>query len=283
MTNDYTPFVKWAGGKRQLLSTIDKYLPPFGNNYTYYEPFIGGGALLFHLQPKKAVINDSNAEIANCYEVIRDYPDELIADLQEHNRKNNEEYYYEVRDSDRKPEYKTSTKIQRAARILYLNKTCYNGLFRVNSQGQFNVPFGRYKKPAIVNEAVIRAASSYLKQNELTILHGDFKQAVNEAKEGDFVYFDPPYDVLSSTSSFTSYDVNGFDRAEQERLFNVFQQLDKRRCYVMLSNSSTDFIRKLYKNRKYKVLTVSANRAINSVSGGRGKIDEVLVINYEPT
>jgi DNA adenine methylase len=271
------PFVKWAGGKRQLLSSIDKYLPPWNKNRTYYEPFIGGGACLFHLQPKKAVISDSNEELMNCYKVIRDYPEELIVDLKKH--KHDEEYYNKIRDIDRSPEYHGFSEIQRASRILYLNKTCYNGLFRVNSQGQFNVPLGRYKNPLIVNEVVIRAVNKYLNKNEINILHDDFEKAVELAKKGDFIYFDPPYDTISSTSSFTGYDVNGFDREEQKRLFKVFRKLDKLGCFVMLSNSSTDFIRTLYKD--YRIDTLLANRSINSVSSGRGKIDEVLVINYE--
>ncbi len=272
------PFLKWVGGKRQLLSDITANLPQLGKNWTYFEPFIGGGAVLFHLQPKKAIINDSSKELINCYQVIKDYPEELILDLQRH--VNNQEYYYSLRDADRSPDYKDMSPVKRASRIIYLNKTCYNGLFRVNSQGQFNVPFGRYKNPAIVNETVIRAVSKYLNQNKVTILNGDFEQAIKKAKKGDFIYFDPPYDPVSSTSSFTGYDLNGFNRSEQERLFSVFQQLDKRGCFVMLSNSSTAFIRELYKD--YNVITVAANRAINSVASGRGKIDEVLVMNYEP-
>lgn len=272
------PFVKWVGGKRQLLSEIEKNLPQLGKSWTYYEPFIGGGAVLFHLQPQKAVMNDSSIELVNCYEVVRDYPEELIADLQQH--KNDQDYYYTIRDLDRNPDYINLTPIQRASRIIYLNKTCYNGLFRVNSQGQFNVPFGRYKNPAIVNETVIRAVSKYLKQDKITIANGDFAQAVRTAKKGDFIYFDPPYDPVSATASFTGYDVNGFNREEQERLFAVFQQLDRCGCFVMLSNSSTEFIRNLYRN--YTIVTVSANRAINSIAKGRGKIDEVLVMNYEP-
>lgn len=270
------PFLKWAGGKRQLLPEIRKYIPKRIN--TYYEPFIGAGAVLFDLQKKKAVINDVNSELVNTYNVIKNNIDELIEDLQKH--ENEQDYFYEIRDLDRKPEYNDLTEIERASRLIYLNKTCFNGLFRVNSQGQFNVPFGKYKNPNIVNEIVLRAVHQYLVNNEVEILNGDFAQAVTNAKKGDFVYFDPPYDPVSDTSSFTGYALNGFGKEEQERLRDLFVDLDKRGCKVLLSNSATDFIKDLYKD--FHIEIVGASRSINSVSSKRGKIDEVLVMNYEP-
>ena len=270
------PFLKWAGGKRQLLPEINKYVPKKYN--TYYEPFLGGGAILFNLQPKNATINDSNTELINCYEVIRDFVDELIEDLKKH--QNEESYYYEMRELDRTNTYKDNyDKVKRASRILYLNKTCYNGLFRVNSQGQFNVPFGRYKNPNILDEAVLRSVNKYLKNNLVKIFNTDFEKAVLEAKKGDFVYFDPPYDPVSQTASFTGYDVNGFDRNEQERLKSVFDDLTSRGCKALLSNAYTDFIVELYSS--YKIEKISATRAINSNALKRGKIFEVLVRNYE--
>jgi len=271
------PFLKWAGGKRQLLPEIKNYVPKKYN--TYYEPFLGGGAILFNLQPKNATINDSNTELINCYEVIRDSLEELIEDLKKH--ENNELYYYEMRELDRTTTYKDNyDKIKRASRILYLNKTCYNGLFRVNSQGQFNVPFGRYKNPNILDEAVLRAVNKYLNNNRVKIFNTDFEKAVLDAKKGDFVYFDPPYDPVSNTASFTGYDVNGFDKEEQKRLKSVFDDLTSRGCQALLSNADTDFIIKLYGGR-YKIEKISATRAINSNALKRGKITEVLVRNYE--
>lgn len=270
------PFLKWAGGKRQLLSELRKYIPIYD---TYYEPFTGGGALLFDIQPRNAVINDINYQLYNCYNVIKNSVDELIEDLKKYN--NNEEFYYLIRDLDRQEGYREYTSVQMASRIIYLNKTCYNGLFRVNSQGQFNVPFGKYKNPKIIDEPVLIAVNNYLTSNNVKILNEDFEQCVQTANKGDFIYFDPPYDPISDTSSFTGYSINGFGKAEQDRLKNVFVTLDKRGCKVLLSNSNTDFIKSLYKD--YNIVTVSANRNINSVGTGRGKIDEVLVMNYDKT
>lgn len=270
------PFLKWAGGKRQLLPEIRKYIPKKIN--TYYEPFLGAGAVLFDIQPKKAVINDINTELINTYIAIRDHVDELINDLKKH--KNEKEYFYAIRDLDRKEEFKELSLVERASRIIYLNKTCFNGLFRVNSQGHFNVPFGKYKNPQIVNEIVLRAVHNYLNSNDITILNVDFEKAVENAKKGDFIYFDPPYDPVSDTSSFTGYSLYGFDKDDQIRLRDLFVELDKRGCKVLLSNSATDFIKDLYKD--FHIEVVSANRNINANASRRGKIDEVLVMNYEP-
>jgi DNA adenine methylase len=270
------PFLKWAGGKRQLVPTIVvNHLPKKYN--TYYEPFIGGGALLFSLQPKKAVISDSNSELINCYEVIRDSLDELTDDLRTH--ENEKKYYYAIRDWDRDENYKYKTLVERASRIIFLNKTCYNGLFRVNSQGQFNVPFGSYKNPNILDLAVLKAVSEYLNENQVKVLNQDFQEAVIDAKKGDFVYLDPPYDPVSDSASFTSYNINGFNRNEQIRLKETFDELTSRGCHVLLSNAYTAFIVDLYRN--YNQIKISAIRAINSNGQKRGKIDEILVKNYE--
>jgi DNA adenine methylase len=272
------PFLKWAGGKRQLVPLIvENYIPKNYNYQTYYEPFLGGGALLFALQPKKAVINDSNTELINCYKIVRDSVDELIDDLKSH--ENNEEYYYAIRDWDREETFQDKTPVQRASRIIFLNKTCYNGLFRVNSQGQFNVPFGKYKNPNILDVAVLKAVSKYLNDNEIKILNLDFQDALKDAKRGDFVYLDPPYDPVSDTASFTVYDVNGFNKDEQIRLKDTFDDLDRRGCKVLLSNAYTNFITDLYEG--YKYTKISAIRAINSNAKKRGKVDEILVKNYE--
>jgi DNA adenine methylase len=276
------PFLKWAGGKRQLLPEIVKYVPKLTSKHTYYEPFIGGGALLFELQPPKAVINDSNKELINCYKVIRDSLDELMEELSKDKYSNSETSYYEMRDLDRSTKkYASLSEVEKAARIIYLNKTCYNGLFRVNSQGQFNVPFGRYKNPNFLDDAVLRAVNKYLNSNDITLLNQDFAEAVKDAKRGDFVYLDPPYDPVSETASFTGYDVNGFNRDEQERLKEEFDALHKRGCKVMLSNSCTDFIMDLYKDYQDTIIKVRATRSINSNALKRGMVDEVLVLNYE--
>lgn len=269
------PFLKWAGGKRQLLSQFEQFIPEIGE-YTYFEPFLGAGAMLFHLRPSYAVVNDINFELYNVYSVIKDQGlfEELIDDLKSH--VNEKEYFYETRAWDRTEEYQTISPVKRASRFIYLNKTCFNGLYRVNSKGQFNVPFGKYKNPDILNEAVLREVHAYLNNHDITLLNVDFAAAVENAKSGDFVYFDPPYDPLSETSSFTSYAQEGFGKVEQYRLRDLFKELNARGCKVMLSNSDTAFIRDLY--QEFQIVTVQATRAINSKAEGRGKITEVLVL-----
>lgn len=276
------PFLKWAGGKRQLLPEIKKYLPKNIGKTTYFEPFLGGGALLFELQPKTAIVNDRNSELINCYQVIQDDVEEVIEILKIHKARNSKEYYDDLRGIDRSKEYKKFSKPQKAARIIYLNKTCYNGLFRVNSKGHFNVPFGRYKNPNILDEAVLRGVHNYFKQKSVKLLNLDFAEAVKDAKKGDFIYFDPPYDPISNTASFTGYDINGFNQNEQKRLKQVVDDLTERGCHVMLSNSATDFILELYQDYKDKIKWVTATRNINSNSLRRGKVDEVLILNYDP-
>lgn len=268
------PILKWAGGKRQLMPQIRKHMPVEYNDY--YEPFVGAGALLLDLQPQTAVINDFNEELINVYHVVKNNVDELIDSLKLH--KNEEEYFYKIRELDRISEFVQLNNIQKASRFIFLNKTGYNGLYRVNSKGQFNVPFGKYKKPLIVNEEGLRNLHEYLNNNNIMILNDDFEHAVKTAAKGDFVYFDPPYDPLTTTSSFTAYSKEGFNRTDQERLYRVYKELDERGCYVMLSNSATDFIKVLYK--EYNVNIVTAKRNINSKGTGRGAIDEVLITNY---
>ena len=270
------PFLKWAGGKRQLLHKIRSLIPrKYG---CYFEPFVGAGAVLFDLQPAKATINDTNDELINCYRVIRNHPAELIEHAQSHPV--NKKYFYRLRSRDRGADFVELSALERASRIIFLNKTCYNGLFRVNSRGQFNVPFGRYRDPTVIDEDVIRAVSDYLNRAELTILNGDFAVAVEEAKRGDFVYFDPPYDPISDSSSFTGYSLSGFDKEEQGRLKEVCDDLHRRGCKVLLSNSATEFIQKLYSDRsKYTVIGVDANRSINSNGNSRGKVTELLIFN----
>lgn len=274
------PFLKWAGGKRQLLPEIKKYLPTGFNDY--YEPFVGGGAVFLALQNKKTIINDFNSSLVNTYQVVRDHVDELIGLLKEHEAHNSSEYYYALRSWDRSEMINQKTSIELAARFIYLNKTGFNGLYRVNKKNQINVPYGRYKHPAIVNEAVLRAVSQYLRDSNTQILNGDFAAAVADAKRGDFVYFDPPYaPVVDDKSSFVGYTLNGFNDDDQRRLYATFKALDERGVYVMLSNSSVDFIHELYADYHDTTQIVRATRAINSNAKGRGKVDEVLIMNYD--
>ncbi|AFY75396.1 DNA adenine methylase Dam [Synechococcus sp. PCC 7502] len=277
------PFLKWAGGKRQLLPVLRQYIPKNFSSSTYFEPFVGAGALLFDLQPKKAVINDANKELINCYQTIKDNPDELLELTREYQKNISKDRYYELRELDRKPDFEKLSNVQRAARIIYLNKTCFNGLFRVNSQGQFNVPYGDNKNPIVADDAVIKAISKYLNNNNIIITDKDFKEAVSTTKKGDFIYFDPPYDPLSDSSSFTGYDLSGFGKDEQRRLKEVCDELVDKGCKVLLSNSSTDFIKELYSDKNYYTCQeVKANRHINSVGTSRGKINEILVFsNYD--
>ena len=270
------PVVKWVGGKRQLLPQIRKLLP---NRFsTYFEPFVGGGAVLFDLQPKKAIINDYNSELINVYNVIKDDLDSLLLDLKKHI--NSSEYFYQIRALDRDPKfYSNMTSVERASRILYLNKTCFNGLFRVNQAGEFNAPFGSYKNPNIINEITLRAVSDYFNKNDIKFLNGDFESSLKGIRKGAFVYFDPPYDPLSSSSNFTGYTQGGFNREDQLRLKNLCDKLDKKGVKFLLSNSSTEFIKESYKN--YEIINVKARRAINSNGDSRGEISEVLVRNYE--
>lgn len=274
--NDHpAPVVKWAGGKRQIRNEILRHVPK--DFSTYCEPFAGGGAVLFALCPAKAVVNDVNAELINIYQVIRDDVDGLIDDLKKH--ENSSEYFYNLRETDRDLEsYGKMSPVEKASRIIYLNKTCYNGLFRVNQAGEFNTPFGYYKKPNIVNEPVLRAVSRYFNQAEIRFTCMDFEEALKNIRKDSFVYLDPPYDPVSATASFTGYDKGGFSKNEQVRLKNACDRLNKKGIRFLLSNSATEFILNLY--RDYKVEIIQAKRAVNSNPHKRGDVDEVLVSNY---
>jgi DNA adenine methylase len=275
------PVVKWVGGKRQLIDEIKSRIPK--TYKTYYEPFFGGGAVLFALQPKRAVINDLNDSLIKTYRVIKDNADELIASLSLH--ENTSEYFYEIRNEDLYPEtFNLKSEVEIASRLIYLNKTCFNGLFRVNCSGHFNTPFGNYKNPNIVNEPVIRAVSKYFNDNEISILNGDFAAACQCAQKGDFVYFDPPYDPVSDTASFTGYNAGGFGSEEQTRLRDLCVELDENGVKFLLSNSATKFIMELYNSKNFKskitIDIVKAKRSINSNGNKRGEVDEVLIRNY---
>ena len=271
------PFLKWAGGKRQLMPEIRKMLPRGVANHPYYEPFIGGGALFFELLPKRAVINDYNEELINVYTVIRDNPSELIEDLKRH--KNTAEYFYKIRAIDRQPLFSNLTRIERASRIIYLNKTCYNGLYRVNNAGEFNSPFGRYKNPNIVNEPVIKAVSKYLNSSQIQISSCDYALILKDIPTDSFVYLDPPYHPISESSSFTGYVQGGWDEGDQLRLRDVCNRLRDNGIKFLLSNSASDFIREIYSD--YNIHIVQAKRSVNSNSSRRGQVDEFLIRNYE--
>lgn len=272
-----SPILKWVGGKRQLLDAITPQIPKYS---TYYEPFVGGGAVLFHLQPKKAVINDSNTELINVYTVIKNEPDALVKMLKIHSKNNSKEYFYHIRAKDRQAlTYADMSAVEKAARILYLNKTCYNGLFRVNNSGQFNTPWGRYKNPNIVNEPTIYALHDFFHANQITIKSGDYRQALRGIRKGAFVYFDPPYMPISESSYFTGYTPSGFTETAQIALKQECDRLTGKGVKFLLSNSRCDFIEKLYSG--YHIETVPAKRFINAVAEKRGAIDEVLIRNYE--
>jgi DNA adenine methylase len=262
------PFLKWAGGKSQLLQQYSSLFPKTWK--TYFEPFLGGGAVFFHLQPTVGVLTDVNEELINCYIVVRDEVEELIQALRAH--RSEKDYYYSVRAW--KPE--TLTPVQRAARLIFLNRTCFNGLYRVNSKGQFNVPFGRYSNPTICDQTGLTAASLALKR--ANIHAADFEDVLDKAQRGDFAYLDPPYNPLSVTSSFTGYAQEGFGEAEQRRLAYVYRQMDNRGVMLMLSNSASELVRQLYSG--YRAVEVTAKRAINSKADGRGPIPELVILNY---
>jgi DNA adenine methylase len=264
------PILKWVGEKRQLLSEIAPLIPPSPS--LYVEPFVGGAAVLLDRQPDKALINDLNEELINVYRVVRDDPDNLIELLERH--ENTSEHYYEVRAMDRSASFSKLSNAERAARIIYLNKTCYNGMFRVNSQGQLNVPYGRYKHPNIVNEPGIKALSAYL-QGCIDIRCGDYAAVLKDLPENSFVYLDPPYMPVSATSACTSYTEGGFGYDEQVRLRNECLKLREQDISFLESNSDCPEIRELYKD--FNLKTVKARRSINSKGDKRGAVNEVLI------
>lgn len=272
------PFVKWVGGKRQLLKQFKELglYPPEDFNpikNTYYEPFVGGGAVFFDLLPEKAFLSDMNKELVATYNIIKNDVESLIKSLKKH--KHSKDYFLKIRAKN--PEKISDLEV--ASRFIYLNRTAFNGMYRVNSSGGFNVPFGKYENPLICDEENLRKVSKVLQK--VDIKHQDYKSVLKKAKKGDFVYFDPPYYPVSKTASFTAYTKDAFLDKEQIELRDTFVELHKRGCFVMLSNSDADFINKIYSGIKgVKISKVDAGRAINSKASGRGKIKEVLVTNY---
>lgn len=277
------PFLKWAGGKGQLLPALTDRLP--ARFRRYHEPFVGGGALFFNLWNhgllrEGAVLSDFNPELVACYLAVRDHVEELIELLQRHKPHfSDKAYFYEVRGWDRQPGFQERPMVERAARTIFLNRTCYNGLYRLNNKGHFNAPFGYYKHPLIVDPENMREASRALRHVELHV--GDFGQVLDRAAPGDFVYFDPPYVPVSATASFTAYTGQGFAEAAQMRLARVFAALAERGCYVMLSNSYTELARALYNGQPLHE-SVRASRKINCDGKKRGEVDELIVCSYAP-
>jgi DNA adenine methylase len=267
--------IKWAGGKKQLLEQFKEFFPK--KIEQYFEPFVGGGSVAFfllqgHPEIKKIYLSDINEELITTYNAVKNNIDELIKLLKEYKLKHDKEFYYKIRGLD----VKKLTPVQIATRFIYLNRTCFNGLYRVNSNGGFNVPIGSYKNPNICNEEELREISEMLQKDDIKV--ASFDKAVDEAKSGDFIYFDPPYYPLNK-SSFTKYAKSDFLEKEQEKLAEVFRELDKKGCKVMLSNSDSEFIKDLYKD--FNIHFVQATRMINCDASKRGKINEVVITNYK--
>lgn len=272
------PFVKWAGGKTQILEKIREYMPKKFN--MYYEPFLGGGAVFFDLVPSKAVISDSNKELVSAFKCFQNKEsfELLIDEVIKHQNNHSEEYYYQIREVDRSKRYEFLPDYVKAARMIYLNKSCFNGLYRVNSKGYFNVPSGKYEKVNAYDEKLYLNIFSYFSSNKITILNEDFEKVVSSAKKNDFVYFDPPYDTYEEQNNFTSYSKENFGKDEQVRLSEVFKRLSKKGVYVMLSNHNTKLINELYKD--FNINVIQAKRSINSKANGRGNVEEVIITNY---
>ena len=272
------PFVKWAGGKRQLMSELKKNFPTkFG---TYLEPFLGGGAVMFDLLAKqpnlKCNASDLNSDLVLAYVTIRDRLEKLIESLEDHSKnyhKDSTGYYYEVRNQEPK------NQIEKVSRLLFLNKTCFNGLYRVNSKGKFNVPLGRYTNPNIVNKENLQAVSKILQSEKIKISCRDFSSIIKDAKKEDFVYFDPPYQPVSDTANFTSYTHRDFTEDDLERLADLANQLNSKGCNVMLSNSNSKTVKKLFSSG-WRIREIKANRAINSNSQKRTGHKEIIIKNY---
>ena len=277
LTDKAKPFLKWVGGKQQLLSQFEAYFPKQFDRYV--EPFIGGGAVFFHLWntqrlAAKNFLFDHNEELINAYCIVRDQLDKLIEVLETHQKNHSKGYFYEIRQLDRTEQ--AMNDIERAARLIYLNKTCYNGLYRINSKKQFNSPIGRYKNPKIFNKTTLQSTSFALQNVSIEVM--DFRKIICCAQKRDFFYFDPPYDPMSKTANFTGYTAHSFQRQDQKDLAELFTELTEKGCFCMLSNSDTAFIQELYHG--FHIHIVHAKRSINSAGNKRGDIREIVVTNY---
>ena len=269
------PFLQWVGGKREMIPQYEEFIPTSFENY--YEPFLGGGAMFFHLRPNKAILSDNNKELIKTYEGIRDNPEEVIQILKNLRLRHSEELYLTIREIDRKVDiFQEMTSVEIAARMIYLNQTCFNGVYRVNQKGQFNVPIGSSLNRLICDENNIRSASNALKG--IPIIESDFDNTLKDAKKDDFIYLDPPYYPISTNSNFTRYTKEKFYQEDQIRLKEKIDRLHKIGCKVMLSNSDCDFTRGLYAD--YNIHTVYSGRLLNCKKNGRGKVSELLITNY---
>ena len=273
------PFVKWVGGKRQLMQDLENNFPKQFS--TYHEPFLGGGAVMFNLLTKKPQlscnVSDFNSDLILAYVTIRDKLEKLIESLENHSKnyhKNSTEYYYQVRKQEPKQQ------IEKVSRLLFLNKTCFNGLYRVNKKGQFNVPLGRYTNPNIVNKENLTAVSKILQSKKIKISCRDFEAVLGDAKKGDLVYFDPPYQPVSSTANFTSYTHRDFTEDDLERLAKLADQLHSKGCYVLLSNSNSKTVKDFFSKKYWKISSINVNRAINSNAQKRTGHKEIIIKNY---
>lgn len=269
------PFIQWVGGKRELIPLYEEFLPKKFN--VYFEPFLGGGAMFFYLQPEKSIISDNNPELIKTYEGVRDNPEEIIELLKELRKKHSKELYMAIRNIDREIDILTElTASEIAARFIYLNQTCFNGIYRVNKKGQFNVPIGSSLNRLICDEETLKNASKVLKTAEISC--SDFGNLLKKAAEGDFVYLDPPYFPISKYSDFTRYTKEKFYKDDQIRLKENIDYLTKKGVKIMLSNSNSEFIKDIYSN--YKIISVQSSRSLNSDKNKRGKVSELLIINY---
>jgi len=273
------PFVKWVGGKRQLMQELENNFPKqFG---TYHEPFLGGGAVMFNLLTKEprlsCNVSDFNSDLILAYVTIRDKLGKLIESLENHSKnyhKDPFEYYYQVRQQEPKQQ------IEKVSRLLFLNKTCFNGLYRVNKKGKFNVPLGRYTNPNIVNKENLTTVSKILKSKKIKISCRDFEAVLDDAKKDDLVYFDPPYQPVSNTANFTSYTHRDFTEDDLERLAGLGDQLNSKGCHVLLSNSNSKIVKDVFSKKYWKISSIDANRAINSNAQKRTGHKEIIIKNY---
>jgi len=273
------PFVKWVGGKRQLMQELENNFPKkFG---TYHEPFLGGGAVMFNLLTKDPLlscnVSDFNSDLILAYVTIRDNLEKLIESLENHSKnyhKDSVEYYYHIRKQEPRQQ------IEKVSRLLFLNKTCFNGLYRVNKKGQFNVPLGRYTNPNIVNKENLTAVSKILQSEKIKISCRDFEAVLDDAKKDDLVYFDPPYQPVSSTANFTSYTHRDFTEDDLERLADLGDQLNSKGCNVLLSNSNSKTVKDFFSKKHWKISSIDANRAINSNAQKRTGHKEIIIKNY---
>jgi DNA adenine methylase len=286
-SKELKPVLKWAGGKRQIIERLVERMPKKFNKY--YEPFIGAGALFFEIKPENSVINDINFEVYNLYNVLssKSKVQQLIKVLKDYEIKHNElktlelksEFFYKIRALDRLEDFKNFKDFEILARTIYLNKTCFNGIFRLNSMGYFNVPFGKKEKVKLFDEENIEAINNFIEKSKIILLNTDFEDSLKDVAKGDFVYFDPPYDSVDNKISFTTYSKEGFGKDDQRRLAKIFIELDNRGAYLMLSNHNTELVRELYS--KFNIKVINAKRFINSKADKRDNVEEVLITNYD--